>query len=130
MTSLTYGLMSMTLTPNGLSVQPLHFWISARRISGGMWPAPMMPRPPAFETAEASSAVPIQAMPPWKIGYFMLSNLQIALFSNIRLVLLSPFHDAGCPGESGTKTGQGNEIAFLEAMRLHCLRQGNRYGRR
>ena len=76
--------MSMTLTPNGFFVQPLHFWISARRSSGGIWPAPMMPRPPAFDTAEASSAVPIHAMPPWKIGYSICSNLQIILFSNIK----------------------------------------------
>ena len=46
-------------TPNGLSVISRHFAISFASSSGVFWVRPvMMPRPPALETAAASSAKP------------------------------------------------------------------------
>src|SRR5882757_4384137 len=40
----------------------------------------MMPRPPAFETAEASSAKPTKCMPPWMIGCWMPNISVMAVF--------------------------------------------------
>ena len=59
----------MTFTPKGLFVNCLAFKISSLDHSPpGHYPAAIMPRPPAFETAAASSAVAIQAILPWMIG--------------------------------------------------------------
>jgi len=44
----------MIFTPKGLSVSSLHLRISSRTTSGGAEAAPMMPKPPAFDTAAAS----------------------------------------------------------------------------
>jgi hypothetical protein len=41
-------------TPNGLSVSPFIFSISARQASTSPLEVSMMPRPPALETADAS----------------------------------------------------------------------------
>ena len=43
-----------TLTPNGLSVAFLHFWICSRKTSGYIEPAPINPKPPALLTALAN----------------------------------------------------------------------------
>lgn len=57
------------LTPNGFEVMVLHLRISFRRSSGVGWVrAVRSPRPPALETAEASSAYPTHCMPPWTMG--------------------------------------------------------------
>ena len=48
-----------------------------------MFAAAIIPRPPPLLTAAARSASATQAMPPWIIGYLILSSLVIALFSNI-----------------------------------------------
>ena len=63
-TSFTKGDINIILQPNGLLVRSLTLRISLRKISGGICPAPIMPRPPASDTADASSAVPNQAIPP------------------------------------------------------------------
>lgn len=57
------------LTANGLEVIFLHFWISFRKSSGVGWVNPVMiPSPPAFDTADASSAYPTHIMPPCTTG--------------------------------------------------------------
>ena len=68
-TSSALGLSSMIFTPKGLSVSSLHLRISSRTTSGGAEAAPMMPKPPAFDTAAASLCSATHAMPPWKMGY-------------------------------------------------------------
>ena len=40
----------------------------------------MMPRPPAFETAAASSAKPTKCMPPWMIGCSMPKSSVMRVF--------------------------------------------------
>ncbi|MCY1535468.1 hypothetical protein D9M68_708750 [compost metagenome] len=56
-------------TPKGLSVIVRVRAISWRRSSGvGCVSAVRMPRPPAFDTAAASSARPTHCMPPWMMG--------------------------------------------------------------
>src|SRR3954470_23175296 len=58
-----------------------HLAISLASNSGVRWVRPvMMPRPPALETAEASSAKPTKCMPPWMIGCLMPNNSVIAVF--------------------------------------------------
>jgi hypothetical protein len=63
-TSSANGLISMMLTPKGLSVNCLHFLISFLRYSALAFIADIMPNPPAFETAPASEASETHAMPP------------------------------------------------------------------
>ena len=65
------GFMSMRFTPNGLSVASLHFLIWSRSQFSSAPPTPMMPRPPASETAAAMCQSATQAIPPWKIGYLI-----------------------------------------------------------
>ena len=62
--SSVFGLISMMLTPKGLSVWALHLRISSRITSPGALPPAMMPSPPALETAAASVDSATQAMPP------------------------------------------------------------------
>ena len=69
--SSAYGLISMIFTPNGLSVRERAFAISWRTYSAGALPAPMIPRPPPSETAAARRPSAIQAIPPWRTGYFI-----------------------------------------------------------
>lgn len=52
-TSSAFGFISITLTPNGLSVNAFAFRISSLTISGGALAAPINPSPPAFDTAAA-----------------------------------------------------------------------------
>lgn len=86
-TSSTKGLISITLTPKGLSVISRHLRISARSCSPLEFIPAIIPRPPAFETAEARDASATQAMPPWKIGYSMPNNSQIGVF----IIKIAPF---------------------------------------
>ncbi len=51
------------LTAKGLSVAFLHFVICWFKISGYIDPDPIMPSPPALETAEASSHPEHQIIP-------------------------------------------------------------------
>ena len=66
--SSTKGDKSMILTPKGLSVNDLILSIFALTTSFGAFPPPIMPSPPALETAPAKSPSATQAIPPWKIG--------------------------------------------------------------
>ena len=68
------GERSMILTPKGLSVMDLTRSIFALTTSLGAFPPPMIPRPPALDTAPARSPSATQAIPPWKIGYLMFNN--------------------------------------------------------
>ena len=52
-TSSAYGLINMTLTPNGFFVSAFALRISSRTTSPGAFAPPMRPRPPASETAAA-----------------------------------------------------------------------------
>ena len=54
--------------------------------AAGAFPDAMMPRPPPFETAAASFPSDIQAMPPWKTGYFIPRSSVIGVTS----ILSSP----------------------------------------
>ena len=76
------------LTANGFFVIVRHFRISLRRSSGVGWVSAVsykrevssasrrwtvpeiltMPRPPALDTADASSAYPTHCIPPWTTG--------------------------------------------------------------
>ena len=61
------------LRPKGLLVRALAFFISV--LTSSVLPTPLMiPSPPASLTAAAKDASAIQAMPPWIIGYFILSK--------------------------------------------------------
>ena len=62
--SSTKGERSIKLTPKGFVVCAFTCRICSRRRSPGILPAPITPRPPASETAEANSQVPSQAIPP------------------------------------------------------------------
>ena len=57
-------MMSITLTPNGLSVSDFASRIMACTTSPGAAAAPISPKPPALETAAASFASATQAIPP------------------------------------------------------------------
>ena len=65
-------------TPNGLVVAFLHFWICSRNTSGYIDPAPIRPKPPAFETAEAKRQPLHQAKPPCIMGYLIAKSFCIA----------------------------------------------------
>jgi len=52
-TSSADGLRSITFTPKGLSVNSLVFLISSLTTSAGAFAAPIIPSPPAFDTAAA-----------------------------------------------------------------------------
>ena len=69
-------------TPNGLSVISRQRAISAESFSGVRWVKPViMPRPPAFDTAAASSARPTKCMPPWMIGCSMPNSSVMRVFN-------------------------------------------------
>ena len=87
--SSTNGDRSIMLTPKGLSVKDLILSILALTTSLGAFPPPMIPRPPAFETAPARSPSATQAIPPWKIGYLIFNNSVIRVFIVPPYVLLT-----------------------------------------
>ena len=64
----------MILTPKGLSVMDLTLSIFAFTTSLGAFPPPMIPKPPALDTAPAKSPSATQAIPPWKIGYLICNS--------------------------------------------------------
>ena len=78
--SSTNGDKSIILTPNGLSVICFTLSILAFTTSLGALPPPIIPSPPAFETAPAKSPSATQAIPPWKIGYLIPNSSVIRDF--------------------------------------------------
>ena len=62
--SSTKGDKSIMLTPKGLSVNDLILSIFALTTSLGAFPPPIIPSPPALETAPAKSPSATQAIPP------------------------------------------------------------------
>src|SRR5262249_13552439 len=56
-------------TPNGASVRSRILRISSRTASSSPEEVSMIPRPPAFDTADASWARAIQPIGAWTIGY-------------------------------------------------------------
>ena len=75
----TNGDISMMFTPKGLEVISRHLRMLSRSISAFIPPAPMRPSPPAFETAEASWAVAILAIPPWMSGYLVPKSFDMSM---------------------------------------------------
>ena len=71
MISAMLGAISITLTPKGLSVRDFALRTSSRVHSTVRPPLPMIPAPPALETAAASTASLVHAIPPWITGYFI-----------------------------------------------------------
>src|ERR1700733_12497539 len=73
-------------TPNGWSVISRQRLISLARSSGVGWVRPVrMPRAPALETADASSARPTHCMPPCTIGC-LTPNISV---KRVLIILLS-----------------------------------------
>src|SRR5215813_9455044 len=73
-------------TPNGWSVISRQRLISLVRSSGVGWvSAVRTPSAPAFDTAEASSAVPTHCIPPCTIGYRVPSIFVIGLLIELSL---------------------------------------------
>ena len=66
--SFTFGAISIRFTPKGLSVRLFAFLISSSTHSVVRPPVPIIPAPPALDTAAASVPSLLQAMPPWMIG--------------------------------------------------------------
>ena len=87
-TSAAFGAASMMFTPNGLSVNVLHFLISALTASVPKFMEEMRPSPPAFETAAARFASAIHAMPPWNNGYFIPRISQIGLLIIFLIIIM------------------------------------------
>ena len=83
------GFISMMFTPKGLSVMALHCRICSRTNCAGAAPAPMMPKPPASDTAAARRHSAIHAMPPWIRGYSVPRSSVILVF--IPVPTFSPF---------------------------------------
>ena len=76
---------NVRFTPIGLSVSSRARRISAASFSCVPCVRPvMMPRPPAFETAAASSARPTKCMPPWMIGCSMPNSSVMRVFMDDR----------------------------------------------
>src|SRR5690606_18455430 len=75
-------------TANGLSVISLQRLISFASPSGVPCDsAVMVPRPPALETAAASSAKPTHCIPPCITGYWMPNNSVIRVFISVTPLL-------------------------------------------
>src|SRR5690606_30777892 len=105
-------------TPKGLSVIVRQRAISAASASGVGWvSAVRMPRPPALETAAASSARPTHCMPPWTMGCSMPSRRV-----NGVLIAMSERLDDG-------DVGQAAALAHcLQAVALAVRTQGMHEG--
>ena len=58
-----------TFTAKGRSVAPRHLRICTRSVSGYIEPEPITPRPPALDTADASSQPEHQIMPACTSGW-------------------------------------------------------------
>ena len=78
--SFTLGAISIRLTPKGLSVRLFAFLISSATHSVVRPPVPIIPAPPASETAAANTPSLLQAMPPCTIGYRIPNNSQNLFF--------------------------------------------------
>ena len=86
------GFMSIKFTPKGLSVSFFAAWICSLTQDAGAPPAPIMPRPPALDTALASSWVATQAIPPWMTGYSIPRSSVTLVFISSPSTLLMPLH--------------------------------------
>src|SRR5262245_46987584 len=73
------------LTPNGLLVSVRIFLISSRIASSSPDDVSMMPRPPAFDTADASCARAIQPIGAWMTGISTPSNSVTRFLNSIRV---------------------------------------------
>lgn len=65
------------LAPKGLSVRLRISRMAARVTSGGLEPAPSMPRPPALDTAATMFGKATRPMPALRIGYLMPNRLAV-----------------------------------------------------
>src|SRR2546428_10630262 len=82
---------NVRFTPNGWSVISRQRRISLASSSGVFWVRPVIsPRPPALETAAASSAKPTKCMPPWMMGWRMPKSSVMRVF--IAFFLSPGFH--------------------------------------
>ncbi|SIE96829.1 Uncharacterised protein [Mycobacteroides abscessus subsp. abscessus] len=72
------------LTANGLLVRFLSASSLASISLGGIVPIPMVPSPPALETAAASRLLLIFPMPPCMIGY-LICKISVNLFNRLPL---------------------------------------------
>ncbi|MPN60619.1 hypothetical protein SDC9_208348 [bioreactor metagenome] len=88
--SCAYGLRSIMFTANGLSVIVFIFFISCVSNCLSIEPEPIVPSPPAFETAAAKFDVPAHAIPPSNIGYFIFKSWVILVFLKFILLSLHP----------------------------------------
>src|SRR5690606_8579562 len=105
-------------TPKGLSVIVRQRAISAASASGvGCVSAVRMPRPPALETAAASSARPTHCMPPWTMGCSMPSRRE----NGVLIAMSERLHD-GHVGQSAAFAHRLQAIAL--AACAQCVHQG------
>ncbi len=140
--SLICGDRSIRFTPKGLVVSSFAFLISFLNISGLIKAEPIIPRPPAFDTAAASSAVETHAIPPCKSGYLIFRSSHILdliiydspyLRCQIILVIIPdlahiaksglPSHQCRCPCQSSPKCLKYYNIVLFHPAVPHCLIQ-------
>ena len=67
-------------TAKGLLVAALHFKTCSSKTSGYIDPDPIIPSPPAFETAEANSQPEHQIIPAWIMGKLIEKSAVILFF--------------------------------------------------
>src|SRR5471030_1568553 len=105
-------------TPNGWSVISRQRLISLARSSGVGWVRPVrMPRAPALETADASSARPTHCMPPCTIGC-LTPNI------SVKRVLIIRFPTTAFCGEIRPDFASGFECRVERDVGLQDLRDG------
>lgn len=80
-----FGIISIIFTAKGFVVFSLQRRICSRNASADNPPDAIIPRPPAFDTAEANSYVAICAIAPCKIGYLICSI-------SVKLIFFSPLY--------------------------------------
>ncbi len=74
-------------TPNGLSVAAKHFCMCSFNNPGFMEPEPISPKPPLFETADASFQPDTHTIPACTIGYLMFNSSVIFVLKVIIIFL-------------------------------------------
>ena len=75
-------------TPNGLSVAAKHFCMCSFNNSGFIEPEPISPKPPLFETADASFQPDTHIIPACTIGYLMFKSF-VNFVSKVIIMFLS-----------------------------------------
>src|SRR5437763_4817912 len=93
-------------TPNGRSVRSCIFLISSRTASSSPDDVSMMPRPPAFDTAEASWLRAIQPMGAWTIG----TSTPRSSVTRLLMACMAPTVVAAPRQRSGTDVEAGLEL--------------------